>query len=253
MAAVTALVLIAIFLPIAPVFSEPSVLSGETFLIDDFSGPLGKEGLTEGWEPLEFSKIPRHSVYAVVDDEDDQQRNRVLKAISDNAASAIYKEVEIDLKEYPVLSWRWKVMGVLEGGDATSKDGDDYAARVYITFKYEPENTPFFERLKYAIVETLYNKTPASAVNYIWANRLEKGTHVPNPYTDKVMMVAVESGPGAVGIWISEQRNLYHDYMTVFGVEPPLVSGISVMTDSDNTAGSTEAYFDDIVFKKSEQ
>jgi hypothetical protein len=105
--------------------------------------------------------------------------NDYLRAESNNSASGIYKEVAIDLAEYPVLSWRWKIEGIIDKGDATKKAGDDYAARVYVTFEYDPETTSFVERLKYKVAGLIYGKVPANAINYIWANRLPRGTHIP--------------------------------------------------------------------------
>jgi hypothetical protein len=78
-------------------------------LTEDFSGPFGEEGIPQGWETLEFPKIKRHTTYRVEREND----NNYLRAESNNSASGIYKEVAIDLAEYPVLSWRWKIEGII--------------------------------------------------------------------------------------------------------------------------------------------
>jgi hypothetical protein len=127
---------------------------------------------------------------------------------------------------------------------------DDYAARIYVTFEYDPETTPFVERLKYKVAGLIYGKLPANAINYIWANRLPKGEHIVNPFTEKAIMVAVESGAGLAGEWVEEKRNVYEDYKSFFGTAPPRVVGIAIMTDSDNTGQRAMAYYDDIVFKR---
>lgn len=215
-------------------------------LTEDFSGPFGPDGIPRGWETLEFPKIKRHTTYSVEREND----NDYLRAESNNSASGIYKEVAINLAEYPVLSWRWKIEGIIEKGDATKKAGDDYAARVYVTFEYDPETTPFVERLKYRVAGLIYGKLPANAINYIWANRLPKGEHIVNPFTEKAIMVAVESGAGLAGEWVEEKRNVYEDYREFFGAEPPRVVGIAIMTDSDNTGQRARACYDDIVFSR---
>ena len=48
---------------------------------------------------------------------------------------------------------------------------------------------------------------------------------------------------------MTESRNLLDDYRRAFGGDPPRVSGVAVMTDTDNTQESAIAYFGDIVFK----
>jgi hypothetical protein len=73
---------------------------------------------------------------------------------------------------------------------------------------------------------------------------------VPNPYTDRVMMFVVESGSAKLNQWVNEERNVYEDYKKAFGEEPPMISGIAIMTDTDNTGEKATAYYGDILFKR---
>src|SRR3990172_7017321 len=221
-----------LFLFLAVVFAAFS-MAGENFLVvDRFSGETDTVGRPFGWKPLKFPKIKKFTEYTI----EKEGENYFLKAASSSSASALYKKLDIDLKEYPILSWRWKVEGILEKGDELRKEGDDYSARVYVTFRYDPEKTLLFDRLKYRVIEAVYRiPPPGTTLNYIWANKLKKGYGVPNPFTEKAMMVAVESGPGLAGTWVEEERNVYEDYKKFFRSEPPPVTGVVVMTDSDNT------------------
>jgi hypothetical protein len=45
-------------------------------------------------------------------------------------------------------------------------------------------------------------------------------------------------------------QKLYKDFRKTFGYEPPAISGVAIMTDSDNTGESAIAYDGDIVFRK---
>src|SRR5205085_11454045 len=93
---------------------------------------------------------------------------------------------------------------------------------------------------------------PIAAINYIWESKAAKGTIVPNPYTGRVKMIVVESGSPLVNQWVQEERNVFEDFQKAFGEEPPLVSGVAIMTDTDNTGESATAYYGDIVFRKFE-
>jgi hypothetical protein len=93
---------------------------------------------------------------------------------------------------------------------------------------------------------------PLAALNYIWESQAAQGTVVPNPFTDRAMMIVVESGSEKLNQWVTEERNLYEDYKRAFGEEPPAISGVAIMTDTDNTGESAVAYYGDIVFKKAE-
>jgi len=91
---------------------------------------------------------------------------------------------------------------------------------------------------------------PLAAINYIWESKAPIGTMVPNPFTDRVMMFVVETGPSKLNQWVNEERNIFEDYKKAFGQEPPMISGIAIMTDTDNTGESATAYYGDILFKK---
>jgi hypothetical protein len=197
----------------------------------------------EGWKPLTFAKISRHTAYSV-----GQESGKTrLRAQADASASALVREIEVDPRQYPVLLWSWKVENIIEKGDETKKEGDDYAARVYVNFRYDPETASFWEKTQYGIARAIYGVyPPRGALNYIWANRLPAGKSIDNAYTARAKMIAVESGGAKIGQWVSEERNLYRDYRTLFGEEPPAVIGLAVMTDTDNTGDRAVAYYRDI-------
>ncbi|MDZ7682540.1 MAG: DUF3047 domain-containing protein [Fodinibius sp.] len=77
-----------------------------------------------------------------------------------------------------------------------------------------------------------------------------QGTIVPNPFTDWVYMIAVQSGRSKSGRWIVESRNIMEDYRQAFGESPPDITGVAIMTDTDNTGGSATAYYGDIIFRR---
>ena len=246
-----------------PLIVEAETRQGETLqgdagsiladriLIDDFEGHPPSPDLPKGWSHLTFPKIDDYTSYKVVLGVE----NSYLKGVSRASASGLYKELSADLNTYPVLRWRWAVDGVIDGGDARKRSGDDYSARIYVAFALDEEEASLYERVKHRIIRSIYGKEPPwRAINYIWANRLEKGSHTPNPYTESTIMVAVESGGAFAsdnpeeGIrWINEERNILQDYMRLFKTERrPKLQGIALMTDSDNTGEKGVGRYDDL-------
>jgi len=185
--------------------------------------------------------------YELVSDTDGQH---IIKAKSNTAAGGLIYKKRIDPHEYPIIEWRWKVDGVIENGNLYKKEGDDYPARIYITFDYDKSNLSLGDRMKYEAIKTFtsYN-VPLRAINYIWANKAEPRTIAPNPFTDWVYMIALQSGNEKSGQWIIQTRNILEDYRKAFGEDPPDITGIAIMTDSDNTGGSATAYYGDIIFR----
>lgn len=205
--------------------------------------------LSDGWEPLEFPKIDQHSRYQLVQEEGVQ----VIKAHTSGGASGLITRLNIKPEGQLRLSWRWKVSNVFDQGNAREKSGDDYPARIYVAFEFQPDKAGFFERAKRKTVELLFGEElPGNALNYIWANSLPKGEFVANPYTDKTVMVAVNSGGDKTGEWVRIERDIIADYRRAFGENPPAIRGIAIMSDSDNTGEQASAWYGDITLTPSE-
>ena len=224
-----------------------TVQAQDTVYAGQFSAANSTDPLPPDWKPITFEKIPSHTRYSLVND----AGTTVVKAESRASASGLMRKMKIDPKNYPIIRWRWKAVNILKKGDAAKKQGDDYAARIYITFEYDPEKTDAFEKFMHQLAKFAYGEhSPASAVNYIWANKTPVGTILQNPYTKLNRMIVVQSGEESLKTWIDEERNIVDDYVAAFGKQPPMISGIAIMTDSDNTKESATAFYGDIRFQR---
>ena len=213
-----------------------------------FSSSRASESLPDGWQPLTFRRINRHTDYSLVD----ESGTVVVKAISDQSASGLMRAISIDPAEYPIIQWRWKVNSILQKGDVTSKDGDDYPARIYITFAFDSDKAGYLEWLEHKAARLIQGQdVPYRAISYIWGSNSPAGTMISNSYTDRTMMFIVEGGDEKLQQWVTERRNVYEDYKKAFGEEPTMISGVAIMTDTDNTRESATTWYGDIVFRGS--
>jgi len=221
--------------------------SAHSLYVGTFSTESPAEALPPGWEPLTFQKVEKHTRYTLVEDDGVV----VVKAESSSSASGLVRKIRIDPEEYPLVSWRWKVANINKKGDIRTKKGDDYPVRLYITFECDPSGGSFFEKVKYKAAQLFYGThSPCEGITYIWDNKAPVGTVAPNPYTDRVMMIVVESGNAKLNTWVQEERNILEDYRNAFEGKPSMISGVAIMTDTDNTKESAVSYYGDIVFKK---
>lgn len=214
-------------------------------------------------DPAEFdpddedAKIFRYSKFGRKDEAVYKRGTReedgapIIVASSDNSISSVTTPLTAPAI-FKYVEWEWKIESVLPSGDMTKKDGDDFAARVYVTFDYDPSNLGFGERIKYNLYKTFTSfEIPLRSLNYVWGNEPDEvGDTGPNPFSDWVQYVVVKSGNDEAGEWHTEKRNIFEDYRMVYGEDPPAISGITIMTDSDNTGESTKAYFGPITLSK---
>lgn len=214
--------------------------------IGQFSKHESGTELPDGWKELKLGKAAS-TTYKLVEHEGAV----VVQATSDGAASGLIREVSIDPQEYPILNWDWKITNVLDEADWTEKEGDDFAARILVTFDYDLKELPLGERLKYKTLKLLgYKDIPLRALNYVWSNNAPAGATTSSAYTDWVTLIALQSGEQHVNTWKKESRNLYNDYIEAFGEAPGAITGVAIMTDTDDTGGSTMAYFGDITVSR---
>jgi hypothetical protein len=212
--------------------------------IGAFSAADPARNLPKDWERLTLSKADRQTSYDLVA----VDTTVAVRAVSRGGASGLIRRQRIDPTAYPMLTWRWRVKDTIAGGNAFTKDGDDFAARLFVTFDHDPG---LGGRLKRSALRALgYDDVPTRALNYVWANRAPTDTVFASAHTDWVQMIPVERGSTRAGAWVVETRNVRADYRRAFGEAPPALTGVALMTDTDNTGGSATAYYGDIVFHR---
>jgi hypothetical protein len=206
-----------------------------------FAPPADPTAPPAGWDALTFARVPRPTRYTVVLDGD----RWVLRAESEGGASGLYHPLDLDPRVYRTLSWRWKVDGVLARSDPRRQEGDDYAARVYVAYRYEPRSAGLWERSRFAAYRLIYGRYPPGlALNYVWESRLPPGTVLDNAYTARAKIVVARSGAAEAGRWVTETRDIYEDFRRIVGSEPPRIVGIALMTDTDDTGERAVAHYD---------
>ena len=234
-------------LAIAPALAQPQAMPG-TIAVGAFSQAQPGGPFPGGWTPLTFRRIERPTRYALVGD---AERGTVVEAVAEASASGLVRKLDVDTKAWPALAWSWKVERPVAKGDVTRKSGDDYAARVYVTFRVPPERLSPFERMTRAAARAMFgDDVPDAGLAYIWDARAPAGTIVPNPHTDRVRMIVVESGSERAGRWLDYERDIAADFRAAFGEDPPPVTGVAIMTDTDNTGESLRAWYGDIALSR---
>lgn len=172
---------------------------------------------------------------------------------SQASMSLLARPLTVDLNATPMLCWRWRVAASLSQADMRQRDGDDYAARVYISLRLPPSSLGLGLRAQLALARAVWGQDlPDAAINYVWDNRQPIGTTRPNAYTDRAQMVVLRSGDADAGRWVSERVDVRRDALRLFGQGAEPVQ-LAITADTDNTGGSARSGFADFHFAAAQQ
>jgi hypothetical protein len=199
---------------------------------------------TDSWQPLRFPKIKRSTVYTA----EPGDGFAAVHAVSDCAGSALYLPVQsIDLNRTPRLHWKWKIEKGLPVHNERVASGDEFAARVYVTFDFDAAHASLWQRLRHAVEARLYGSVvPGSAISYVWSTHEAAGNTWDNPYLSQEKMISLGSGP--LPRWTEESVDVEADYRSLFGRNPPPLLAIAILTDSEDSCQLAIADFGDFSF-----
>jgi hypothetical protein len=152
------------------------------------------------------------------------------KAVADNAASGLGKEVKIDLNKTPFINITWKIEKDLPGIKENTKKGHDFAARVFVVKKTGA--TPLSNR----------------AINYVFSSNNEVGLNWPSPYTKKSIDNVLASTKNNLNEWVTVKANVKDDFKKFHDLDVNEIDGLAIMSDTDNSKMKSIAYFQNIYF-----
>lgn len=174
----------------------------------------------------------------------EQGGRAVLRIQADAAAGGLLHPLDLPGDQPWQLSWQWRSEQRLGQARFATREGDDYAARVYVLLDYPLASLPFLTRQKLRLARTFYDSSlPAATLSYVWDNRVAPGTHARSAYTEQVEMLALRGPEAPLGQWLTETRDLRADAIAAFGSAPQRILGVVFAADSDNTGESVTSYF----------
>jgi hypothetical protein len=215
-------------------------------LVTPFSEAKPGSALPSGWAPVKINDQKKPTIYDFVD----EQGVVVLHAMADGAASLVGYKTTFDLNAAPIISWRWKVARLIGSADNSVASKEDSPVRVVLEFDGDKSKLSLADRSTIATGKILSGRElPYATMMYIWSNKEPVGKVVPNPRSGRVQMIVASSGASGVGTWQTLSRNAVDDYRKAFNEEPGRLTGVAVLTDTDNTGEKVEAWYGDIVFR----
>ena len=180
----------------------------------------------EEFNTLKVKKVKGETTWTL----DKNKKGNLIKAEAEGKGSGLGKEIKIDLLKTPFINITWKVEKDLSGIIENSKKGHDYAARVFV--------------IKKTGSTALSNR----AINYVFSSNNEVGKNWPSPYTKKSIDYVLSSTKNNLDTWVTVKANVKEDFKRLHGIEVSDISGIAIMTDTDNSKLKAISYYQDIYF-----
>ncbi len=148
----------------------------------------------------------------------------VLRIQGAGRAAWFYNELGTQLNESPgSLAWSWRVLQAPAGADLRQEKTDDSPLRVYVVFG----KPGFFGRSARVIFYTFGAAEP---------DGYERASFV----SDKLHVIRV-GGTADVGQWREISVRPFADYRRVWRGQPPPITAIGVMQDTDQTRAKAVA------------
>ncbi len=158
------------------------------------------------------------------------ENGNYLKAVADNAASGLGKEIKIDLNDTPFINISWKVEKDLKGIKENTKKGHDFAARVFVIKKTGA--TPLSNR----------------AINYVYSSNMNIDDYKPSPYTKKSIDYVLSTTKINLDEWVTVKANVKEDFKKLHKLDVKELDGVAIMADTDNSKMKAISYYQNIFF-----
>ena len=182
----------------------------------------------EEYKTLKVKKVKGETTWILGSNEN----GNFIKAESEGKGSGLGKEVEIDLTKTPFINITWTVEKDLPGITENSKKGHDYAARVFV--------------IKKTGSTALSNR----AINYVFSSNNEIDANWPSPYTKKSIDYVLSTTKKNLNDWITVKANVKEHFKKFHDLNIESLSGVAIMTDTDNSKLKAISYYQNIYFSE---
>ena len=158
------------------------------------------------------------------------EKGPYIKAEAEGKGSGLGKDVVINLTKTPFINITWKVEKDLSGIVENSKKGHDYAARVFV--------------IKKTGSTILSNR----AINYVFSSNNSINENWASPYTKRSIDYVLSTTQQNSNEWVTVKANVKEHFKKYHNLDINELSGVAIMTDTDNSKLKAISYYQNIYF-----
>jgi hypothetical protein len=228
--------------PTGPLLPE---VGGSPWAQASAQGPVAH--LPSTWQHVPFpGKSPTQFKYVR------SEGREALAVRAASSASMLRSKVRIEPAELGSVRFSWKVPQLIPEADMALREADDSPVRIVLAFEGDRSRFAPRDALLSELARTLTGEElPYATLMYVWCNKRAPGSVIVSPRTGRVRTLVVESGAGKLNQWLDYERDIRADYERAFGEPPGALVGVGIMTDSDNTRTTAQAWYGPVKLRAS--
>jgi len=200
-------------------------------------------GPLQGWKPFQLASTKKDTEYRLVTEDGVV----ALLAVAHGSASAVEFKTQFDPRQFPMISFRWKVAQGIPDANNDDMNKEDSPVRVMVGFDGDSSKLGLKDKFASSLAQTASGQPlPYATLMYIWGEKVPLDSITVSKRTSRIRMLALDVDDKGLGQWHSFTRNMVEDFKRAFNEEPGKVISIQLLTDTDNTGGDARAYYGDI-------
>jgi len=167
-----------------------------------------------------------------------------LHAYSEAGDSLVRYRLQVPAESVSELRFSWWVPRLNTEVDLTEREREDAVVRVILSFDGDRQRMSPRDHMVSELAQLLTGEPlPYATLMYVWDPHQPVGAVIEHPSTRRIRKLVVESGTARLGQWVDLGRDIQADFQQVFGETPQNLTGLALMTDSNNTRQTVEAWY----------
>ena len=167
-----------------------------------------------------------------------------MAARAEASASVLRQRVRLEPDQLGHVRFSWKVPNLIHEADLARREVADSPVRLILAFEGARSKFSLKDTLLSELVHTLTGEPmPYATLMYVWCNHRPPGSVIGSPRTERIRKLVVESGSQGLNQWLAYERDIRADFERAFGEPPGALIGMAIMTDTDNTRSTAQAWY----------
>ncbi len=173
-----------------------------------------------------------------------------IQATANSSVSLLRQHTRLTAEQQGFMNFSWQSAKLIDKADMAVRETEDSVVRVILSFEGDRAKFSNKNKMLSELTQALTGEgLPYATLMYVWCKKRAVGDVIINPRTDRIRKLVVESSEKNLGKWLDYERDIHADFIKAFGEEPGSLTGVALMTDTDNTQSQATAWYGPASFR----